>query len=231
MIALFVAVLLTVSFGAKVSAVSAAPSEEQRLEDAVARIKYDIPDADVTVADGIIHIILDDPEKIPGYSTPKPGLETNTTSVSCYNGGSYWDFQLTWSAWSYFAPTYQVFMPAPLVEPLKIKLSRPDIVQWILSQSMSMTATAISIEVSKMPGYTVVPASISLIISLTFHMLLNIQYYALEQAQNQTEKGRVYVVYGTTPDGLPSYLYFPWKTSTCNTYCGYEATWHAEEYD
>ena len=78
-IALFVAVLLTVSFGAKVSAVSAAPSEEQRLENAVARIKYDIPDADVTVADGIIHIVLDDPEKIPGYSTPEPGLETNTT--------------------------------------------------------------------------------------------------------------------------------------------------------
>lgn len=232
MIALFVAVLLTVSFGAKVSAVSAAPSEEQRLENAVARIKYDIPDADVTVADGIIHIVLDDPEKIPGYSTPEPGLETNVTSASSYYGGTYRDFKYRLGAGSYFLPSIQTFMTKDVTDAVKLKLHHQDICDWIKQKfhegfTKDMIAAMASSEFRK----AITVMRVSYILDFVYYLQTNASYISIVSAQNQSSEGKVSVVLGSTPDGFLSYLYLPWEGRICNSYGGYDASWFTEIYD
>ncbi len=203
----------------------AVDAEKMALQRALEQFEKDFPEADIRVVNNGIHIVVNDITDIPGMS-----VQPFTTSVTNSNGGSYRNFQVPWYE-TYF-PYSQVYMNREVVDATLIKMSRPDIYNWVKSQiGEGITSAAISAAAVYVWGISIPAAVVSILGSFAYNAAANLDYWSLTNAKAQSSQGKAYVVRGNTNEGVYYVFYAAWTGSSCPTYLGYEATWYAGVYD
>ena len=196
------------------------------------KIQNEIPNAEVRVSDGIIHIVVEDLSEIPWLENTARIDPSRDTSVTSFSGGSFRYFNIPAYGYLSYTPYSQVYMTKDIVDGLKLKMTEPTICNWIRDQILAgLTVNAISALAVSVWGIEIPVGVVSVVGNLIYWVVSYMNYWSLNSAQNSSSTGKVSVVKGNVPDGYISFIYTPWNNYTCSTYLGYDATWYNGVYD
>ena len=224
-ISIFLALMMVFTVNANVLAAGRSQDkiEAQSLQAEVEQLKATIPEAEIRVENNIIHVVIDDVSKIPGFESSSVN-SSKTTSINASNGGSYRYF--TVPSWDTFGPYSQVYIPAEKVDSLIVYLTKPTIVKFIMNQiAVGIPTAAIPAMVLAAYGVSIPAGVVTFISGFLYWTGTNLEYWSLENARKMSTTGKISVVRGLSRDGHRLFIYSPWNNNTCNTYNGYNATW------
>ena len=197
-------------------------------------IEASIPNSEVFVIDGNLHIVVDDLADVPGfgYSIQPNSTSAKVTSVTSSQGGTFRNFDVPWSGTLDFNPYKQVYMSKDVTEAVRIMLNERDIFDKIIEGlSKGMTRAAISTMIKSLFNVTVSSSVIGVISSVLSGVIVNLPKIAFNSAYNRSTTGKVSVVWGIPREGNLEFIYSPWNNNVCKTYMGYTADWYEGEYD
>ena len=86
---------------------------DMRIATAIASIKKDLPDAEITVVGDTIHIVVDDFTKVKRFINSPASYSANaakTTRATSIEGGSFRNFDIPWYGYLSFIPASEVYM-------------------------------------------------------------------------------------------------------------------------
>lgn len=199
------------------------------MQAAVSKIQEEIPDAEVRVKDNVLHIVVSDATKIPGFVSGEKALG-ETTNVTSVNGGSYRTFHVT--AFATFAPYSQVYMNKAVVDSLRLFMTEPSVCQYIIDSVASGLEVHLIVELVKKDFKKAITIDmIKIIAEFGYWFQSNLEYWSLTSAQSQSSEGKASVVRGRNIDGYEQVFYYPWNGNQCPTYSAYKATWYEGVYD
>lgn len=205
-------------------------SRNTTIQDVANRIKNDLPGAEVRIANGAIHVVLNDISDLNSIITRESTGHLRSTSVYSINGGTFRNFSVPSNAM--LIPVAQVYMSKSVVTARLLQLSRPSIVDTIVSLHVAdQTAPAIATYILNNFGVSVEISTIETVISLIPWLVTSLDYWSLEAAQNSSPSGKVSAMKAFTSDGYYTFYYTPWTSNYCTTYAGYDAVWYSGEYD
>ena len=233
----FLSVVLAITILLTATAPSFATTVAQpdmRIATAIASIKKDLPDAEITVVGDTIHIVVDDFTKVKRFINSPASYSANaakTTRATSIEGGSFRNFDIPWYGYLSFIPASEVYMNKDLVDSILLDLNKPDIVKWIVEQSITSTVSDIVVKLFARYGISLSVKAVNYICSFLYYIAIHLEYWSLQSAQEKSPEGKVSVVYGTLPEGVYTYIYTPWSGDVCVTSCGYPAMWYECEYD
>ncbi len=229
-ISVFLCVAIIFTFGSTAFASNSISDNEANIMREAAEIQEEIPNAEVRVVDGVLHIVVDDYSDVPWFNAAVQS--SRTTSVVSSSGGSFREFDIPWYAPDGARPYSQVYMNKDVVDALKLQMTEPTICKWIVDQiGQGLTAAAVAALAYSVWGISITSGVVSVIASFLYWVVSNLEYWSLKSAQDSSTTGKVSVVRCLSPQGNYSYIYSAWNNNICTTYCNYDAVWYAGEYD
>lgn len=203
---------------------------------ATSEIQNNIPDADITVENGTIHVVVNDISDIPGFE--QYSNNSRSSLPVSYVGGSYRNFRNVILADYY--PYSQVYMSRSVAAAFNFYLDHPDEFYELLAQVLE-TATKESIKAQLRSYYLEQYGSISQaqtqeiefiaegIAAFTTDTIIQLAKSSFKSAYGSGQK--VWIVRGYTDTGYHVIYYSPWTDNYVPSYNGYSADWYEGVYD
>lgn len=206
---------------------------------ATAEIQRAIPDADITVENGTIHVVVNDISDIPGFEhySAQASSSLPTSNV----GGSYRNFRNVILA--DFYPYSQVYMSQEVTAAMVFYLDHPDQFYQILQDALE-GATYLYIKAQLTTYYKQVygdylsdvqtreiALTASGIAEFATDSVIAIAKSSFKSAANNSSTGKVSIVRGYTDTGYHITYYSAWNDNLIPTFNGYNADWYEGIFD
>lgn len=206
------------------------------LQERSIQIQKSIPDANITIENNTIHVVVNSVLDIPGYST----YASSSLPVS-YDGGSYRNFSNVILADYY--PYSQVYMNEKVAAAFNFYLDNPDEFRQALEKTLEHASALVieSIIRTKFEEERGKPLTdgdeqeieyivegLSAFVSTT---IIQLAKSSFKSAYTSSNNGRVCVVRGYTADGYHVIYYSAWNDYYVPSYNAYPADWYEGIYD
>lgn len=243
-ISLVLAILLSISFcipllSFQVDADEIHATADTNLQALSIQIQNSIPDANITIENNTIHVVVSSVSDIPGFMDYSTYASSEIPQSSV--GGSYRNFRNVILA--DYNPYSQVYMSQEVAAAFKFHLDHPDEFRQALEMTLE-NVSALVIEAYVRKAFEAergTPLSegdeqeleyvVEGLSAFASTAIIQLAKSSFNSAYNSSTRSRVCFVRGYTADGYHVIYYSPWDDDFVPSYNAYPADWYGGIYD